>query len=166
MRIKRIIAFTGVILAMSFSLSLPTSVTKPIESGINFQVGKVTYKDLEVVQLASAELKDPIPVSPQDYVRIEAKKYGWSQGSQWDALYKLVSNESGFRPTAQNKSSTAYGMFQFLDSTWGSYDCHKTSDPAIQSQCGLKYIKARYGSASDALATWQSRCGSKQGCWF
>jgi hypothetical protein len=78
-----------------------------------------------------------------------AQLFGW-QGAEWDALYKLVMRESGFRNTAQNPTSTAYGMFQFLDSTWGSYG-PKTSNPTDQARYGLQYIKQRYG---DPLAAW------------
>jgi hypothetical protein len=67
------------------------------------------------------------------------------------ALLTLVQKESGFRNDAQNPRSTAYGMFQFLDKTWGNYGYAKTSDPLVQIEAGLKYIKARYGTPSKAL---------------
>jgi len=77
--------------------------------------------------------------------------------SEWGALQNLLNGESGFRHTAQNPSSTAYGMFQFLDSTWATVGGSKTSDPALQSQYGLQYIKQRYGTPSAAWAFWQSQ---------
>ncbi len=70
---------------------------------------------------------------------------------QWDAMYKLIMSESGFNNNAQNSRSTAYGLFQFLDSTWSHYGCVKTNDVDIQIDCGVKYIKARYGSPSQAM---------------
>jgi hypothetical protein len=82
---------------------------------------------------------------------------GWGSGYQWDALYKLIMGESGFRSNAQNPSSTAYGLFQFLDSTWGSVGAHKTSDPTQQTIAGLKYIQQSYGSPAQAYAAWSSR---------
>ena len=51
----------------------------------------------------------------------------------WSPLYKLVMSESGFSNTAQNPSSTAFGMFQFLDGTWAGAGVAKTSDPWLQS---------------------------------
>ena len=81
-------------------------------------------------------------------------KYGW-QGSQWDALSWLVSHESSWNPNAQNPTSSAYGLFQFLDGTWGPYGS-KTSDPAKQAQYGLEYIKGRYGSPAKAKAFWEA----------
>jgi len=69
-----------------------------------------------------------------------------------NALMELVDRESDFNHKAQNPVSTAYGMFQFLDSTWEAYGCEKTSDPVKQTECGLKYIQKRYETPSKALA--------------
>ena len=80
---------------------------------------------------------------------------GWR--NQWPALKQLVMNESGFNNTAQNPTSSAYGMFQFLDSTWSGYGGHKTSDPWKQTEYGLRYIKQRYGDPRHAWQMWQSR---------
>ena len=89
-------------------------------------------------------------------VNMVASTYGWGSGAQWDALVWVIDHESGFRNTAQNPSSTAYGMFQFLDPTWASVGGKKTSDPTIQAQLGMKYIKSRYGDPLKAKAFWQS----------
>jgi SLT domain-containing protein len=84
-------------------------------------------------------------------VQAMAAARGWT-GAQWDALYAVIMRESGFNNNAQNPTSTAYGMFQFLDSTWASYGARKTSDPAAQTVAGLNYIASRYGSPQGALA--------------
>jgi hypothetical protein len=75
-------------------------------------------------------------------------KYGWG-GSQWDALNWLVNKESSWNPNAQNPTSSAYGLFQFLDGTWKGYG-PKTSDPRLQAEYGLEYIKDRYGNPQAA----------------
>jgi hypothetical protein len=77
---------------------------------------------------------------------------GW--GEFWNALDTLVMHESGWRPTAQNPTSTAYGLFQFLDSTWGSVGGTKTSDPGQQIAYGLRYIAQRYGNPAGAWSFW------------
>ena len=53
---------------------------------------------------------------------------GWT-GPQWSALDWLVNKESSWNPSAKNPTSTAYGLFQFLDSTWAGVGARKTSDP-------------------------------------
>lgn len=68
----------------------------------------------------------------------------------------LVKKESGCRPTAQNPSSTAYGIMQFLNGTWAGYGCVKTSDPIEQLRCGQKYVTKRYGSWAGAKAWHKS----------
>jgi SLT domain-containing protein len=83
-----------------------------------------------------------------------AAGYGWS-GAQWSALRTLVQHESGWNPGAQNPTSTAYGLFQFLDSTWSSVGATKTSSPVGQIAAGLRYIKQRYGSPLGAWDFWQ-----------
>jgi len=83
-------------------------------------------------------------------VRQMAAQMGWGD-DQWGALETLVEKESSWNPTAQNPTSTAFGLFQFLDSTWAGVGASKTSDPAAQTQAGLQYIKNRYGSPQAAL---------------
>ena len=103
---------------------------------------------------------DPAPTNlsaMQALVRTVAAQRGWGSGSQWDALYQLVQHESGFNPNAQNPTSTAYGLFQFLNSTWGSVGASKTSDPWGQTAAGLRYIANAYGSPAAAWSAWQSR---------
>ena len=78
---------------------------------------------------------------------------GW--GDQFGDLNWLLTRESGWNPNAQNPTSTAYGLFQFLNSTWGSVGGSKTSDPRLQLEYGLKYIKQRYGDVRGARSFWQ-----------
>ena len=82
-----------------------------------------------------------------------AARVGWT-GAEWNALDKLWTKESGWNHLAQNPTSTAYGIPQFLDSTWATVGGTKTSDPRKQIQYGIKYIQQRpqYGSPSKAWA--------------
>ena len=70
--------------------------------------------------------------------------------AELDALNKLWGRESGWNPAAQNPTSTAYGIPQFLNSTWAGTGIAKTSDPYRQIQAGLIYIENRYGSPTAA----------------
>jgi SLT domain-containing protein len=91
-----------------------------------------------------------------EMARSMAAAIGWT-GPQWQALYNLVQGESGWNPNAQNPTSTAYGLFQFLNSTWGSVGARKTSDPGAQIVAGFRYIQQRYGSPMGAYGAWLSR---------
>lgn len=88
----------------------------------------------------------------QAIARVLAAPYGWSAGTQWTDLVSLWNRESGWSASAQNPTSTAYGIAQFLDTTWPTVGAVKTSDAAAQIAAGLKYIKQRYGSPSAAWA--------------
>lgn len=85
----------------------------------------------------------------QKKVRAVAANYGWNSGRHWDSLNQLINKESSWNPNAQNPNSTAYGLFQFLNSTWRGYG-GKTSDPTGQAVAGLKYIQDRYGDPERA----------------
>jgi hypothetical protein len=89
------------------------------------------------------------------------EKMGW--GDQWSDLDWLVTKESGWNPNAQNPTSTAYGLFQFLNGTWGSVGASKTSDPLKQIQAGLKYIQQRYGDVRGARRFWERNNWYKDG---
>lgn len=83
-------------------------------------------------------------------------KYGWT-GAQWSALRELVQHESSWNPNAKNPYSSAYGLFQFLDSTWASVGGFKTGNPEKQAEFGLAYIARRYGNPVNAWNFWQSQ---------
>jgi Transglycosylase SLT domain len=87
----------------------------------------------------------------QAVARVLAAPYGWSTGQEWAALVALWNRESSWDNTAQDPTSTAYGIAQFLDTTWAPYG-PKTSDPALQIRYGLEYIRATYG---DPVTAWQ-----------
>lgn len=83
---------------------------------------------------------------------LAARRAGVKAGyARHPALAKLVRLESGFSPRADNPTSTAFGLYQFLDSTWASYGCRFSTDPVYQSVCGIRYIEGRYRSPSAAL---------------
>jgi hypothetical protein len=90
--------------------------------------------------------------SYQDYA---LSKLG-GDGSQFSCLESLWGKESGWNPNAQNPTSTAYGIPQFLDSTWAGTGIAKTSDGYRQIDAGLIYIDSRYGSPCGAWSHSQS----------
>jgi hypothetical protein len=80
---------------------------------------------------------------------------GWT-GPQWTCLHTLWTHESQWDEHAQNPTSTAYGVAQFLDKTWAGYG-PKTSSPRLQITYGLAYIAGRYGTPCTALTKWSAR---------
>ena len=96
------------------------------------------------------------PVAPAgSYQEYAMGKLG-GNGSEFSCLESLWGRESGWNPNAQNPTSTAYGIPQFLDSTWAGTGIAKTSDGYRQIDAGLIYINNRYGSPCGAWAHSQS----------
>lgn len=95
-----------------------------------------------------------IPANPKanfKFAQDLAGQFGWD-ANELSAWYTLGMKESGWRNTAQNPKSTAYGIGQFLNSTWKGVGIAKTSDPRLQVLAMARYIQKRYGSPSRALA--------------
>jgi len=87
------------------------------------------------------------------------KDYAMSKvgsSSEFSCLENLWGKESGWNPNAQNPSSTAYGIAQFLNSTWSGTGIAKTSDGYKQIDAGLIYIEKAYGSPCGAWAKSRS----------
>lgn len=101
----------------------------------------------------AASYGNPTPVSDlQEMVkRMARRREGWG-GKQWGALEELISRESSWNPRAENPTSTASELFQFLDSTAANYGLKPTGNPVrAQARAGLQYIEDRYGTPRAAL---------------
>ena len=75
----------------------------------------------------------------------------WDEG-QIDAMARICWRESHYNPLLENPESSAFGLYQFLDSTWLGTGIKKTSDPLLQTIAAVRYIEARYGTPKAALA--------------
>jgi len=101
------------------------------------------------MQRAKAESPAGVPMTIQEYAEMRVlTEFG---EGQWESFNQIVMKESRWDHLAQNPTSTAYGIMQFLSSTWKSVDCVKTDIPEIQVDCGIRYIKKRYGNPQKAL---------------
>jgi hypothetical protein len=92
-----------------------------------------------------------VELTIQEYAKQEVVEK-WSE-EEWYAFDLVIKKESGWtHNTAHNpKLSSAYGLGGFLDSTWSSVGCVKTSDMRTQIDCTIKYIEKNYQEPSTAL---------------
>lgn len=81
--------------------------------------------------------------------RVVKEKWGEIEAKHFD---DLIQRESGWRADAQNPNSSAFGLPQFLNSTWETVGCVKTNDEKTQIHCAIKYIEKRYEKPSNAIA--------------
>lgn len=92
--------------------------------------------------------------------KTQAKRYAASRLSsrQYRCLVKLWNRESGWRHTAYNRSSGAYGIPQSLPgSKMRSAGRDWRTNPVTQVKWGLGYIRSRYGSPCGALSNSNRR---------
>ena len=64
--------------------------------------------------------------------------------------FQIIDRESDWNPLAQNPKSTAFGIGQFLNSTWGLVDYKKTKNPYDQIDAMVLYVKLIYGDGCNA----------------
>jgi len=83
---------------------------------------------------------------PKIYARMQVQDH-----KQFYCLNKLWTQESHWNPKALNKSSGAFGIAQFMPTTWGNYHFEYKPKSAIkQINYGLHYISKRYDSICSA----------------
>ncbi|MFF2270154.1 ubiquitin-like domain-containing protein [Cellulosimicrobium cellulans] len=96
------------------------------------------------------------PKDPRALGQLMAAERGWT-GSQWTCLEKLWTKESNWNPTADNPTSSAYGIPQSLPgSKMASKGADWATNPATQIAWGLDYIAGSYGSPCGAWSHSQA----------
>lgn len=122
--------------------------------------GQATYSPLEgvinaresnavIASRSRAQFNDP-----KSELAIKAYQHYLKENipaKELKCYFKLVDRESRWDPLAQNPRSTAFGIGQFLNSTWGLVDSKKTSDPYGQIDAMIKYVNLIYGDGCKAL---------------
>lgn len=148
-------------------LANPAVARKAISGGVNSAVNAL--KGGTSSNKTASWSKAPVDQTQlQRTVREMAERRGWS-GDEWDALYGLIQRESGWKPDAQNPTSSAYGLFQFLDSTRKNYGITRDASLTQMIDAGLRYIADRYKTPSRALQHWLARKpiqGRDVGHWY
>ena len=93
---------------------------------------------------------------PRDIARALLPEFGFSS-DQFGCLDSLYMRESGWNPTADNPTSSAYGIPQALPgSKMASAGADWATNPVTQIRWGLGYIQDRYGSPCSAWGHSQS----------
>lgn len=138
------------------------NVTYEIEIQDGLEVKRTAIASLTTVapsnQIEVIGAKLPTPTNPTEnqvlgHVMMINAGYG---EDQWSCLYTLWTHESGWRTTAGNTSSGAYGIPQSLPaSKMAVYGADYLTNAQTQISWGLNYIKGRYGSPCGAWDTWQ-----------
>jgi hypothetical protein len=103
----------------------------------------------------------------QSLMKNMAAARGWT-GAEWNALAAVETREAGFNMTAQNPSSGAYGLAQFINgpSEYAQYGGNSTTASG-QITAMLNYIAQRYGDPiaaenHEAAFGWYDRGGALQ----
>jgi len=143
--------FLSHLFAPAYAITAKPAVSNEKAVTVNLTYLKVTTTRTEALEAVN---------SPQaKYFDAEALAFlttytqGWTM-AEWSCLRYVWQKESHFNPKALNMHSGAYGIAQFLPSTWGNYKVVKTPEAKLQIKYGLRYIEKRYGSACEAKAFW------------
>lgn len=148
--------------------SNPASIAKKVFGSMNNALKKMVDKSfIALGDLSEKAMNALFPIGtfgrgtkPNANMQIAQAmlgRFGWG-GGQWAPLRELWRGESGWRTTAKNPTSGAYGIPQALPaSKMASAGADWRTNPATQIKWGLGYIKSRYGSPMRAYAAWRSR---------
>ena len=140
------------------------SVTYEIEMKNGQEVGRTEIASVVVeepkTQVEVVGAKAPTPANPTEAQALGKQMMldaGYAE-SEWSCLYNLWMRESGWRTTAGNASSGAYGIPQSLPaSKMAAYGSDYLTNPRTQISWGLSYIKGRYGTPCGAWSSFQAQ---------
>jgi hypothetical protein len=79
-------------------------------------------------------------------------------GEQWKAVDYIISRESSWNPKAQNPSSTAAGLPQFIAANQRHYGVYPIRQQSVWKQLDafMKYVTERFGGVLQARDYWKS----------
>ena len=124
-------------------------IQEPVNKIIEIRTVQVTSRSSNERETAQVAVTGTV-AEYQAYAKERCLAYGWSE-SDFNCLVKLWNKESRWRVTACNRSSGAYGIPQALPaSKMASAGSDYKTNYKTQINWGLGYIKARYGTPSNA----------------
>lgn len=102
---------------------------------------------------ATKAIAEPREIETSQHIKVYAfeKVLNRFGDEQWSYFNDLIKRESKWNSEAKNSRSTAYGLGQFLDSTWATVGCKKTSNQYKQIDCTIEYVSKVYGTPKKAI---------------
>lgn len=93
-----------------------------------------------------------------------AMQYGFDPNT----AKRVAQLESSLNPSAQNPNSSAGGLYQFIDSTWGQYGRGANKmDPQANADAGIRYLRDVSSHLGRSLGRqpepWEVYLGHQQG---
>lgn len=104
----------------------------PLRMKLQENAANLSLRNQMIMGQTRADMKMKANVAPQKIVQT-IEKASQAYGVDPDKLLTLADLESGFNPNAQNPSSSAGGLFQFIDDTAAQYGLANKFDPGASS---------------------------------
>ena len=93
--------------------------------------GEIKGEITDILQPTSQQLSNPTPQNLKDYLSEAVTKYG----GNYYQLYNVIQCESSWNPNAKNPTSSAFGIAQFMPSTFNDYCGGDYKNPYDQIKC-------------------------------
>lgn len=121
--------------------------SEPVDEVVRIGTGKIVEEPQAVASALATDATGNRAIGAE-----LAAARGWG-GDQFSCLDALWTRESDWRHTADNPTSSAYGIPQALPgSKMASHGADWATNPATQIAWGLDYIAGRYGTPCGALS--------------
>lgn len=116
--------------------------------------GVVPGRDkVDQLRKAYADIFEELPQVVKDFL----SGYLWQIGANWiehGTLMRIAQEESGYRRDVGNSESSAYGVFQYLSSTWQTQCSGDVGDYQAQARCALKDLRLGMISQWEVTKKW------------
>lgn len=135
----------GVVFGLALGFGLPNDPWNAVPDQVEYQVYDSIVFAPEEVEISYTSKQYQRRIFATDYHRYAYDQlFKRSTEREYACLKLLWQKESEWSPLAQNPTSTAYGIAQFLDQTWHDMGLEKTDNAYLQIEAGLLYIDKRY----------------------